>query len=159
MIQARIDHMDDMDQLVIKSAAVLGVSFLRELLHEVLPQNITSEQCGMSIKRLADSDIFICGFAGVEHDANMCMCPDSDGRKRAKSMENCQFVKFLATTFQQTAYQMFLEKTRNTLHMKAARFLESLPHMCTACGGDIFLQCVWLKYNDNGKIILTDVLL
>ena len=157
MIQARMDHFDDTDQLVVKSAAVLGVSFLRDLLEHVLPQNITSEHCGMSLKRLAESNILICGFSDPDSaslQSPLCLCPNDEGETRPKSMEQCQFVRFIASTFQQTAYQIFLEKTRKSLHIQAAQFLESVSHECTACGGDKFLHSVWLKYNEIEKASL-----
>lgn len=159
MIQTRIDHMDDMDQLVIKSAAVLGVCFSRQILEQVLPQNITSEDCGRSLKRLADSDILICGFSdpdSISHASPACLCANNQEKPHLSSMEYCQFIRFVTSTFQQTAYQMFLEKTRSSIHVKAAKLIESLSHKCTSCGGDSFMHLMWLKSSIIQKLSYRD---
>ena len=151
MIQARIDRMEELDQLIIKTAAILGMSFPRPVLEAVLPENIPGLRFSNSLQRLSDCGIFICAYPIYGRGASQCksreliktatcVCPLEDGASVEKPMQECQFICFYSASIQETTYDMFLENTRRKLHLKAAQFLESQAHKCGACGGGNFLQ-------------------
>jgi len=60
MIQARIDHMQEIDQTVLKSASIVGAYVFREIVQHMLHAEIDRNDLGYSIQRLADSGAFAC---------------------------------------------------------------------------------------------------
>ena len=51
----------------------------------------------------------------------------------------CQMLQFVHTYIQETAYGLWTESQRRSLHENAAIFLESQAHKCVNCGGGGFL--------------------
>ena len=60
MIQARIDRMEELDQTIIKTAAVLGLMFPRRMLEAILQVRVSSEGVSDSLERLAKAGVFAC---------------------------------------------------------------------------------------------------
>ncbi len=148
MIQARIDRMEEFDQLVIKTASILGMTFTRVLLWAILPSGTTPDSFGEALQRLADSGIFMCSSPASRSQKTSttsgkaqtvtCLCTLADGSSNEKPMRECLLLRFQSGSLQETAYQMLLENARKPLHKKAALFLESMAHKCQV-----------MSHNDN----------
>lgn len=134
MIQARIDHMQELDQTVLKSASIIGQFVFREILDHMLQAEVSRVDLGDAIQRLADSGAFACassmkksrGRAGVAglggaFSGQKCTCY---GHNDEKPMSDCRVLLFLSASLRLTAYEMMLEQNRRPLHMSAAHFLE-----------------------------------
>ena len=134
MIQARIDHMQEVDQNVLKSASIIGQFVFREILQHMLHAEVNRTDLGESIQRLADSGAFACassmkksrGRAGVAglggaFSGQTCTC---HGVNDEKPMRDCRVLIFLSASLRLTAYEIMLEQNRRPLHMSAAHFLE-----------------------------------
>ena len=135
MIQARIDRMGEAEQMILKCAAILGMTFHREMLECLLPDRYRVVLT-MALNRLAAQDILECLWlkfyiksesyditSDVELAQPGCRCPNRRG-------SSCQAFRFLSHTTQETAYEMFVESSRQSLHLLAAQFLESRNHTC-----------------------------
>ena len=134
MIQARIDHMQELDQTVLKSASIIGQFVFREILQHMLYAEVSKQDLGESIQRLADSGAFVCassvkksrGRAGVARlggafSGQTCTCY---GVNDERPMKDCRVLMFLSASLRLTAYEIMLEQNRRPLHMSAAHFLE-----------------------------------
>ena len=134
MIQARIDHMLEVDQTVLKSASIIGHFVFREILQHMLQAEVSKTDLGESVQRLADSGAFACassmkksrgrtGVAGLggSFSGQTCTCY---GLNDEKSMRECRVLMFLSASLRMTAYEIMLEQNRRPLHMSAAHFLE-----------------------------------
>ena len=62
MIQSRIDKMNEVDQIIIKSASVLGDSFQRRMLEAVLPNILATSSVQEGLARLAGMSFVISLF-------------------------------------------------------------------------------------------------
>lgn len=147
MIQAKIDKMEEIDQMFIKTASILRDKFPRKMFEYIIQTPTESDKIGDSLQRLADQGIFACytkesaimnsniavsqkkgtGMTGI---IATCMCVRKDGAKEEKPMRDCQFITFQSTSFQETAYEMLLENNRRPLHLSAGQFLESQVKKC-----------------------------
>ena len=135
MIQARIDRMHPTDQVVIKTAAVLGKHFPLEMLYVTVPPNVSHAKINNSLVRLTRNRI-------VECDSLVSSGVDPNDKYK--------MVKFVTSDFQEIAYDMFLENVRVPLHIKAAQYLEQvevlyLSHTFYACirYSIFFLNCIY----------------
>ena len=54
-------------------------------------------------------------------------------------VEKCEMLQFVHAYVQETAYGLWTESQRTSLHESAALYLESQAHKCTNCGGGGFL--------------------
>ena len=132
MIQARIDHMLEIDQTVLKSASIIGHFVFREILQYMLHPEVNREELGESIQRLSDSGAFACAStmkisrgkaAAVVLGAAVrnCTC---HGQNDEQPMKHCRVLMFLSASLRVTAYEIMLEQNRRPLHMAAAHFME-----------------------------------
>ena len=60
MIQARIDRMEELEQMIIKTSAILGMAFSRRMLDTILPKKITQKMVQDCMHLIAESSIFCC---------------------------------------------------------------------------------------------------
>ncbi|KAI0220394.1 Adenylate cyclase type 10 [Lamellibrachia satsuma] len=147
MIQARIDRMHPTDQVVVKTAAVLGKSFPLEMLYATVPQNVGHHKINNSLVRLIRNRIIECE-ALLERNASPAGMASLTSKKDPENSvindhidcDKFKMVKFATSDFQEIAYDMFLENVRVPLHIKAAQFLERIVHKCDMCGGRNFLD-------------------
>ena len=164
MIQARIDRMHPTDQVVIKTAAVLGKQFPLDMLYSTVPQNVTHTKIDSSLVRLIKSRIVECEalVAPSRPSSEKSKNPETPPQENnpgaigggtptppppppsatlvANPADKFKMVRFVTSDFQEIAYDMFLENVRIPLHIKAAQFLEHLVHKCNMCGGGNFLD-------------------
>ena len=125
MIQARIDRMKELDQLVVKNASILGMSFPRVMLKAILPSSTTEDILRKALRRMADSGIFVCASrwkaasakASIlkesnKGDKNVCECPNENGATVERPLYECKYMRFQSASTQETAYQMYLESNK-----------------------------------------------
>jgi len=147
MIQARIDRLEESDQLILKTASVLiNMQFFRRMLEHILPTTMNEEKIVESFQRLAEAGFFKCGTKegnmsnpnfvatlrvnpGMQEVA-MCSCMDRDGKKDDKPMGVCRYLSFQSTSIRVTAYEMLMENNRRPLHKSAAAFIETQARNC-----------------------------
>ena len=151
MMQARIDRMDELGQMVVKTSAILGMSFSRRMLDTLLPKKITASTVQRCMREIGDEQIFGCALVAEkqpQHSGTVqqrgaqfeCACPGTAvSTMREKTINDCQTLCFKSSTLQETAYEMYTESLRRKIHIKAARYLESQAHKCNACGGGDFM--------------------
>ncbi|XP_070579239.1 adenylate cyclase type 10-like [Ptychodera flava] len=160
MMLAKIDRLKSGDQMVVKCAAVLGLSFTRSLLEKIVP-NFNSRKIRMSIHSLMQLRLFECAakhpghHAGLHHSSLShhghqrlsaqveCHCPrDGDylSTDARTNISNCRLLRFKTSLMQEVAYTLFLSDQRRKLHEQAALFLESQAHKCKSCGGGEFIH-------------------
>ena len=136
LIIARLDSMRASDQLLVKCAAVLGMTIRKDILEMLLPK-AHRPKMSRYIRRLMESGIFLCGktptshgaqLVGIKDDASSgkyrCYCPRESVISKIGELQVCSFPKFTNSLLQQTAYECLLEAQRVELHAKAARYLE-----------------------------------
>ncbi|XP_077990637.1 adenylate cyclase type 10-like [Glandiceps talaboti] len=163
MLLAKIDRMKAGDQMVVKCAAVLGLTCTRSLLEAIVP-NASSRKIRLSVHSLMNSRIFECAAKPTDpHSINMgsglhhgsvshhghqrlstrveCHCPrTTDTSLEARTnISNCKLLRFKTSMMQEVAYTLFLSDQRRKLHEQAALFLESQAHKCKHCGGGEFV--------------------
>ena len=135
------------DQMCVKSAAVIGMTFHRVMLEAITPAK-SPARVRMAVRRLTVNGVFECASPrpeGADEAATAvsgsikCFCPAPGGKKKTTcSLLSCQFMRFVSTLMQETAYEIFLEEQRRELHSRAAEYLETKAHRCDACGGGEF---------------------
>ena len=140
--------MEEVDQLVLKCASILGQSFSREMLDAIMPSR-TMDNLNEAIQRLGEQNILECLWVpnkGVKKPSEMsggggsakCHCGRNEDTERTLHLDCCS-LRFTSSNFRETAYEMLVESARQALHVSAAEFLEHQAHKCEACGGGGFL--------------------
>lgn len=165
MVLARIDHMSPSEQMTLKCAAIAGTNFSRSMLQAIIPNCNYTTFC-KSLNDLAEAGIIECAVAAkvksmkceendenLKHSVSTPYCPclekfenstkttDLVHKHHAKLqlVEECESLQFVHNYIQETAYNLWTEAQRKTLHEAAAHFLESQAHKCKNCGGGEFL--------------------
>lgn len=158
--------MDTTDQMVVKCASILGVSFTQTLLCNVLPK-VSTGRLGSSIRRLMNQFIFVCdqrrqmvgpSMSSSDESAELteCTCKEMLPKNAPDTDVYCQWLRFVSSTVQETAYEMFVENTRQHLHRSAALYYEQQAHRCQACGGGNFLSDANLEPNTSSTNMHAD---
>ncbi|XP_033119981.1 adenylate cyclase type 10-like [Anneissia japonica] len=167
MLMARIDRMKPSEQMVVKCAAILGITFTRAMLEVIVP-NCNIRKLRRSLQTLMQTHVFECAtppsdvahtqrlnikFSSQQGYANRmkgqieCHCmqteddeiQDREGSFQCLPVTGCKFLRFCSTLMQETAYGLFLINQRRTLHEESAIYLESQAHKCKHCGGGDFI--------------------
>ena len=149
VMQSRIDHMNEVGQMVVKTAAILGFRFPRRMLNAMMPRKVTPGQLQKCFEMISHENIFACAAAFT----NMSGTNLAQGMKSKftchcnmpkpiaeRNISDCKWLCFRSATLQETAYEMYTEGLRRNIHIKAARYMETNAHRCTACGGGEFLS-------------------
>ena len=163
MVLTRIDHMSASEQMTLKCAAIAGTVFKKRMLQAVIP-NCNSLIFNKSLNILADAGIFECAIAAevrrISTDLEMdsshrrpsisnCPCLEKYAHLRRRPqryqtlfppIDECETLQFVHNYVQETAYNLWTESQRKTLHESAACFLESEAHKCKHCGGGPFIE-------------------
>ncbi|XP_077862654.1 adenylate cyclase type 10-like [Saccoglossus kowalevskii] len=157
MLLAKIDRLKSADQMVVKCAAVLGLTFTPSLLEVVVP-NTSSKRIRMALHSLMQSRVFECAtpkthtnseFSSINYHGHHnklssrvechCLCSLESTVDDHSNIANCKLLRFRTSMMQEVAYTLFLNEQRRSLHEQAALFLESRAHKCRSCGGG---ECV-----------------
>ena len=172
MVLTRIDHMSPSEQMTLKCAAVVGMSFSRAMLESVIP-NCNPHTFHKSLNVLAEAGIIECAIAAEVRDMNADICsrsqrhlPTDDphlhcpclAKTHYKSqqpsphnkhhiaphppVDECEMFHFIHAYVQETAYGLWTESQKRALHESAAIFLDSQAHKCKNCGGGGFVAGV-----------------
>ena len=161
MVLARIDHMSPSEQMTLKCAAIIGMTFTRSMVAAIVP-NANSFSINQTLEGLAQHGIIECAIAAevanMEADLHsrnaltrkenlhlQCSClvfNENSARRHSlshSSIQGCEFLQFVHVYVQETAYGLWTESQRMVLHKQAAIFLESMAHKCRSCGGGGFV--------------------
>ncbi|XP_017723080.1 PREDICTED: adenylate cyclase type 10 isoform X4 [Rhinopithecus bieti] len=156
----QLDRMSLSHQMLVRCAAIIGLTFTTQLLFEILP----CWNMKMMIKALAtlvESNIFYCFRNGKElqsalkqndtsfevHYRSLSLKPsegmDHGEEEELRELENevieCHRIRFCSPMMQKTAYELWLKDQRKAMHLKCARFLEEDAHRCDHCRSRDFI--------------------
>ncbi|XP_055964576.1 adenylate cyclase type 10 [Sorex fumeus] len=175
----QLDSMSLSHQMLVRCAAILGLTFTTELLFEILP----CWNMKMMIKALAKlvkSKVFGCYRDGrmlrlalrqnptsaEVHHRSLSLRPAlgiiQGEKEELRELENevieCHIIRFCKPVMQKTAYELWLSHQKRELHLKCARFLEEDARRCDHClSGDFvpfhhFIVDIRLNTLDIGTI-------
>ncbi|XP_015280253.1 PREDICTED: adenylate cyclase type 10-like [Gekko japonicus] len=158
---SKIDNMNPSEQMVVKCAAVIGVTFSTHLLLHILPQ-WTKLKMNQTLAALAETRIFECFTEGKTrhsrhssggtwqfHRANTrpnkpaCLSVlgsvIANSLKQEEAVMQCKFMGFCTPLLREAAYELWLKSQKSKLHLKCASYLESDAHRCKCCGKGDFV--------------------
>ncbi|XP_015441669.1 adenylate cyclase type 10 [Pteropus alecto] len=156
----QLDSMSLSHQMLVRCAAIIGLTFTTELLFEILP----CWNMKMMIKALATlvgSNIFDCFRSGkdlrmalnrnsVSFEVNyrsLSLKPNEgvahEEEEELHDLESevieCHIIRFCKPMMQKTAYELWLKDQKKAMHLKCARFLEENAHRCHRCRSGDFI--------------------
>ncbi len=162
MVLTRINRMSPDEQMTLKCAAIAGTVFKRRMLKGIVP-NFHSSTFNASLEVLAEAGIIECAVAAeIRHISSdidtkpsqlssiplhlHCKCIGISTiplinvhQSSYPSLEGCQTLQFVHHYYQETAYNLWTENQKRSLHESAALFLESQARKCKNCGGGEFI--------------------
>uniref|UniRef100_A0A8C0WML7 Adenylate cyclase type 10 n=1 Tax=Castor canadensis TaxID=51338 RepID=A0A8C0WML7_CASCN len=156
----QLDSMSLSHQMLVRCAAIIGLTFTTELLFEILP----CWNMKMMIKALATlvkANVFYCfrnskelrlalkqNVASFEVHYRSLSLKSSEGLACGKEEElhemegeviECHIIRFCRPMMQKTAYELWLKDQKTEMHLKCARFLEENAHRCDHCRSRDFI--------------------
>ncbi|KAM9692794.1 adenylate cyclase type 10 isoform 2-T2 [Dama dama] len=157
----QLDSMSLSHQMLVRCAAIIGLTFTTELLFEILP----CWDMKMMINALAtlvESNIFDCFQNGKElrmaleknaasfevNYRSLSLKPLIEGmdhgeeeqlRELESEVIQCHIIRFCSPMMQKTAYELWLKDQKKAMHLKCARFLEENAHRCDPCRSGDFV--------------------
>ncbi|XP_048212901.1 adenylate cyclase type 10 isoform X1 [Perognathus longimembris pacificus] len=156
----QLDSMSLSHQMLVRCAAIIGLTFTTELLFEILP----CWNMKMMIKALAtlvESNIFYCfrnskalrlalkhNVTSFEvHYRSLSLKPrdmlargeQEELREKEGEVIECHIIRFRQPMMQKTAYELWLKDQKIAMHLKCARFLEENAHRCDHCRNRDFI--------------------
>ncbi|XP_008573802.1 PREDICTED: adenylate cyclase type 10 [Galeopterus variegatus] len=156
----QLDSMSLSLQMLVRCAAITGLTFTTVLLFEILP----CWNMKMMIKALAtlvESNIFDCfrngkelrmalkqNAASFEVNYRSLSLKPSEGMAHGEEEElreleseviECHIIRFCRPVMQKTAYELWLKDQKKAMHLKCARFLEEIAHRCDHCRSRDFI--------------------
>lgn len=152
VVLTRIDNMTPSEQMILKCAAILGKGFHSNMLQAILP-NKSLYIFQQSINSLAEHGFIECSIAAAVKGQNICQnvphlqCPclnhlnHNAGHHIPSSsfrLDECELLQFVHAYVLETANNLWTENQCQSLHEKAALYLESQAHKCINCGGGNF---------------------
>ncbi|CAM5134261.1 unnamed protein product [Eretmochelys imbricata] len=160
---AELDNMSPSEQMVVKCAAIIGLTFTTELLLHILPE-WTKRKMNQTLATLVDSHIFKC-FNKRKDSQNaqsqdmpsieLLVCrgmvrstgQESDIRssvynriKQEQLVMQCSIMAFCTPLLQEAAYEVWLKSQKKALHLKCVSYLEGQAHKCRRCGEGDFIS-------------------
>ncbi|KAH0618203.1 hypothetical protein JD844_017209 [Phrynosoma platyrhinos] len=160
---AELDNMNPSEQMVVKCASVIGVTFTTELLLHILPE-WTKMKMNQTLAALVESHIFQCFTERKELNAILkedeCTSELQFSSKTVKPMGQmadlglvvsnrltqeervmqCRVMRFCTPLLQEAAYELWLKNQQKALHLKCASYLEWHAHRCKCCGEGDFIS-------------------
>ncbi|XP_053882125.1 adenylate cyclase type 10-like [Malaclemys terrapin pileata] len=160
---AELDNMSSSEQLVVKCAAIIGLTFTTELLLHILPE-WTKRKMNQTLAALVDSHIFKRFNKRKDSQkaqsqdmpsTELLVCPgtvrpigqDSDIRssvynriKQEQLVIQCGVMAFCMPMLQEAAYECWLKSQKKALHLKCVSYLEGQAHKCRRCGEGDFIS-------------------
>ncbi|XP_074122612.1 adenylate cyclase type 10 [Sminthopsis crassicaudata] len=156
----QLDSMSLSQQMLVRCAAIIGLTFTTALLFEILPC-WNMKMMVEALATLVQSRIFYCfqsqkslrltakrkGATFEVHHRSMALKGSSKiaGREDGdmcvieNEVTQCRIMRFCKPIMQKTAYELWLKDQKAALHVKCARFLEESAHKCEHCGSRDFI--------------------
>ncbi|XP_067388626.1 adenylate cyclase type 10 [Emydura macquarii macquarii] len=160
---AELDNMSPSEQMVVKCAAIIGLTFTTELLLHILPE-WTKRKMNQTLAALVDSHIFKC--YNQRKDSQKAQSQDmpssellvfprtvraiGQGADIRSSVYNriqqeqlvmqCGAMAFCTPLLQEAAYEVWLKSQKKALHRKCVSYLEGQAHKCKRCGEGDFIS-------------------
>nr|XP_056700692.1 adenylate cyclase type 10-like [Euleptes europaea] len=153
---AELDNMSPSEQMVVKCAAIIGVTFSTDLLLHILPE-WTKMKMNQTLAALVESHIFECITEGkMQNTSNkwdvfsreLCQMPTclsdlgaviANRIKQEEAVMQCKLMGFCTPLLKETAYELWLNSQKRALHLKCASHLEGDAHQCKYCGEGDFI--------------------
>ncbi|KAL1769753.1 adenylate cyclase type 10 isoform X1 [Sigmodon hispidus] len=155
----QLDSMSLSHQMLVRCAAIIGLTFTTELLFEILPcWNMKSMI--KALATLVESNVFDCFRSSkdlqlalkqnvttveVHYRSSFLKLSEglAHGKEELREMEGevieCHLLRFCRPIMQKTAYELWLKDQKKVLHLKCARFLEESAHRCNHCRNRDFI--------------------
>ncbi|XP_026511379.1 adenylate cyclase type 10-like [Terrapene carolina triunguis] len=160
---AELDNMSPSEQMVVKCAAIIGLTFTTDLLLHILPE-WTKRKMNQTLAALVDSHIFKCFNKRKDSQSaqsqdmpstELLVCPrtvrpigqESGIRssvynliKQEQLVIQCGVMAFCMPLLQEAAYEIWLKSQKKALHLKCVSYLEGQAHKCRRCGEGDFIS-------------------
>ncbi|XP_023562081.1 adenylate cyclase type 10 [Octodon degus] len=173
----QLDSMSLSHQMLVRCAAITGLTCTTDLLFEILPcwdMKMIIE----ALTTLVEENIFDCFLTGkdlrlaqqqdasfeVHHRSSSLQAnegtedKDKDKDEEFQELRNevlqCHIIRFCRPMMQKIAYELWLKDEKKAMHLKCAHFLEESAHRCDRCRGTDFVPYhhfavdVWLNKLD-----------
>ncbi|XP_066886222.1 adenylate cyclase type 10 isoform X2 [Kogia breviceps] len=157
----QLDSMSLSHQMLVRCAAIVGLTFTTELLFEILPC-WNMKMMINALATLVESNVFDCFRNGRElrialkqntasfevNYRSLSLQPPSERMVHGKQEElreleseviECHIIRFCSPMMQKTAYELWLKDQKKAMHLKCARFLEENAHRCDHCRSGDFV--------------------
>ncbi|XP_059944594.1 adenylate cyclase type 10 [Mesoplodon densirostris] len=157
----QLDSMSLSHQMLVRCAAIIGLTFTTELLFEILPCWNMKKMIN-ALATLVESNVFDCFRNGKElrialkqnaasfevNYRSLSLQPPSEGMAHGKEEElceleseviECHIIRFCSPMMQKTAYELWLKDQKKAMHLKCAHFLEENAHRCDHCRSGDFV--------------------
>ncbi|XP_070252394.1 adenylate cyclase type 10 [Myotis yumanensis] len=156
----QLDSMSLSHQMLVRCAAIIGLTFTTELLFEILPCWNMKRMIN-ALATLVESNIFDCFRNGKElrkalkqnsasfevHHRSLSLKPvERQAHRESEVLHEqesevieCHIIRFCRPMMQKTAYELWLKDQKVDMHLKCARFLEENAHRCDQCHSGDFI--------------------
>uniref|UniRef100_A0A452IIZ4 Guanylate cyclase domain-containing protein n=1 Tax=Gopherus agassizii TaxID=38772 RepID=A0A452IIZ4_9SAUR len=148
---AELDNMSPSEQMVVKCAAIIGLTFTTELLLHILPE-WTKRKMNQTLAALVDSHIFKC--FNKRKDSQNAQSQDMPSTEllvlmyrsldfflpQEQLVMQCGVMAFCMPLLQEAAYEIWLKSQKKALHLKCVSYLEGEAHKCRRCGEGDFIS-------------------
>ncbi|XP_018333099.1 adenylate cyclase type 10-like isoform X2 [Agrilus planipennis] len=137
------DYFSPFEQLVIKTASVLGVTFTRSLLIIMLryPNERLFEH---AIKKLFEEEVFDCGTKYITSQGSyiksrICLCYFEETEMQDENLGKnrkyifCKNLHFKNKMLRNVAYELLPNNQRKELHLRVTDILENQNNSCPSC--------------------------
>ncbi|XP_010632254.1 adenylate cyclase type 10 isoform X1 [Fukomys damarensis] len=171
----QLDSMSLSHQMLVRCAAITGLTCTTELLFQILPcWNV--KMMIEALTTLVEADVFVCFQNGRDlrlaqqqdasfevHHRSSALQPsdgtdDKDKDRELQELHNeviqCHIIRFCKPMMQKAAYELWLKDEKRAMHLKCAHFLEENAHRCGRCQGTDFVPYhhfavdIWLNKLD-----------
>ncbi|KAK0097186.1 hypothetical protein PV326_003000 [Microctonus aethiopoides] len=174
------DSLTPLDQILLKSIAVLGETIDRNLV-DTLMDKTPIRDIGSSIEKLFKMKILGCAMIEVGRTFRQslfvsrmryldqsieikCECTDLEIREELADLPryaSCRLLRFQIAQFREATYRLLTENQKVEFHKKALKYLQRNTRKCVACGGGFFKRLFGQSYynspkNSKGKISHSD---
>ncbi|XP_046753179.1 LOW QUALITY PROTEIN: adenylate cyclase type 10-like [Diprion similis] len=170
VILKMFDALSPLDQLLLKTAAVLGETFNRYMLTTLL-ESTTEREFALAIKRLYELKILACAMGDFKRNSGAmvhlrkfrnintsseirCACTGiaiTEACADLPKYASCGLIRFKISMFRDTMYRLLTENHKVEIHDKALKYLQQRTRRCEACGGGHFAKLLGVKYEEDQR--------
>ncbi|XP_021100287.1 adenylate cyclase type 10 isoform X2 [Heterocephalus glaber] len=152
----QLDSMSLSHQMLVRCAAITGLTCTTEMLFEILPCWDVKMMIE-ALTTLVEADVFVCFQNGKDlrlaqqqdasfeiHHRSLSLNPgkgmdDKGFQELYNKVIQCHIIRFCRPMMQKTAYELWLKDEKKAMHLKCAHFLEENAHRCGRCRGANFI--------------------